>query len=75
MRENIHQTAGQNICSAQEKQRHNYNRRLQVPNKLKWVKKCFWKIKEGWAEKVVNFHLNGLAHSQFIRYQIKTLAP
>ena len=29
-------------------------------------------MKEGWREKVVNFHLNGLAHSQFIRYQIRT---
>ena len=31
--------------------------------RLKWVKKCFWKIKEGWTEKMVNFHLNSLAHS------------
>ena len=35
MRANIHQTAGENICSAQEKQRRDYNRRHQVPNKIK----------------------------------------
>ena len=40
--------------------------------RLKWVKKCFWRIKEGWTEKVVNFHLNILTHSQIIRYQIRT---
>ena len=35
MRANIHQTAGENICSAQEKQSRDYNRRHQVPNKIK----------------------------------------
>ena len=35
MRGNIHQTAGENICSAQEKQRYDYNQRHQVPNKIK----------------------------------------
>ena len=35
--------------------------------RLKWVKKSFWRIKEGWREKVVNFHLNGVvAHSQLL---------
>ena len=75
MGENIHRTADENICSEQEKQRRNYNRRRHMPNKLKRVKKCFWRIKERWAEKVINFHLNSLAHSQFIWYQIKTFAP
>ena len=31
-RRNIDQTAGKNICSAQEKKRHDYNRRHQVSN-------------------------------------------
>ena len=43
MTANIHQTAGEKICSAQEK--------------------------------VVNFHLNDLTHSQFIRYQIRIFVP
>ena len=34
-RANIHQTADENICSTQEKQRRNFNRRHQVPNKIK----------------------------------------
>ena len=34
MRASIHQTAGENICSAQEKPRCDYNRRHQVPNKI-----------------------------------------
>ena len=74
MTANIHQTAVENISSAQEKQRRDYNR-SQYLTRLKWVKKCFWRIKEGWTEKLVNFHLNGLAHSQLIRYQIRTFAP
>ena len=35
MRVNIHQRADENICSAQEKQYRYYNRRLQVPKKIK----------------------------------------
>ena len=35
MRANMHQTADKNICSAQEKQGRNYNRRHQVPEKIK----------------------------------------
>ena len=35
MRANIHQTVGENICSAQEKQLLDYNWRYQVPNKIK----------------------------------------
>ena len=34
MRENIHQTAGENIYSAQEKQRRDYNRPCQIINKI-----------------------------------------
>ena len=34
MRANIHQTAGENIYSAQEKQRRDYNRRCQMLNKI-----------------------------------------
>ena len=35
MRANLHQTTDENICSPQEKQRRDYNRRHQVPNKIK----------------------------------------
>ena len=42
-RANIHQTAGENICSAQEKQCHDYNRRYQVPNKIKVGQKVLLK--------------------------------
>ena len=59
MRANIYQTAGENNCSAQEKQRRNYNRRHQLLNTIIVGQK-------GWKVKVVNFYLNGLAHSQFI---------
>ena len=38
---------------------------------LKWVKMCFWRIKEGWTDKVVKFNLNGLVHSHFIQYEIR----
>ena len=68
MRANIHQTAGENNCSAQEKQRRNYNRRHQLLNTIIVGQK-------GWKVKVVNFYLNGLAHSQFIWHQIKTFVP
>ena len=40
MRAKIHQTAGENSCLAQEKQGRNYNRRYQVPNKIKVGQKC-----------------------------------
>ena len=43
MRANIHKTAGENICSAQEKQRRDYNRRRQVPNKIKVAQKVLLK--------------------------------
>ena len=43
MRANTLQTTGENIYSAQEKQRHNYNRRHQVPNKIKVGQKVFLK--------------------------------
>ena len=43
MKANIHQTAGENICSAQEKQRRYYNRHYQVPNKIKVGQKVFLK--------------------------------
>ena len=66
MRGNIHQTAGKNICSAQEKQRHNYNRRHQVPNKIKVRQKVPLKNQKGMSRKGGKFHLNGLVHSQFI---------
>ena len=43
MRANIHQTAGENICSTQEKQRRDYNRRHQVLNKIKMGQKVLLK--------------------------------
>ena len=43
MRVNIHQTASKSICSAQEKQRHDYNRRHQVPSKIKAGQKVLLK--------------------------------
>ena len=43
MRANMHQTTGENICSAQEKQRRDYNRRYQVPNKIKMGQKVLLK--------------------------------
>ena len=39
MRVNTQQMAGKNICSAQEKQRHGYNRRHQMPDKIKMGEK------------------------------------
>ena len=39
MRKNIHQTAGGNILSAREEQRLDYNRRHQVPSKIKMGQK------------------------------------
>ena len=48
MRANIHQTAGENICSAQEKQRRDYNRRHQVPNKIKVGQKVLLKNERRW---------------------------
>ena len=51
MRGNIHQTAGENICSAQEKQRHDYNRRHQVPNKIKVRQKVPLKDQKGMSRK------------------------
>ena len=42
-RTNIHQTAGENICSKQEKQRRDYNRRHQVPNKIEVGQRVFLK--------------------------------
>ena len=43
LRGDIHQTAGENICSAQEKQHCDYNRCNQVPNKIKMGKKVVLK--------------------------------
>ena len=43
MRANIHQTDGENICSAQEKQNRYYNRRHKVPNKIKVGQKVLLK--------------------------------
>ena len=43
MRANIHHTAGENICSAQEKQRRDYNWHHQVPNKIKVGQKVLLK--------------------------------
>ena len=71
MSANVHQTSGENICSAQDKQRRDYNRRYQVSNEIEVGQKVLLKIK-GCPEKVVNFYLNDLVHSQFIRYQIRT---
>ena len=71
MSANVHQTSGENICSAQDKQRRDYNRRHQVSNEIEVGQKVLLKIK-GCPEKVVNFYLNDLVHSQFIRYQIRT---
>ena len=66
MRINMQQTTGKNICSAQEKQRHGYNRRHQIPDKIKMGEKVLQRINE-WIEKVVNFHPNDLViHSNSI---------
>ena len=57
---NIHQTTVENICSAQEKQRRGYNRRHQVPNKVKVGQKVL---------------LKNQRRKDLIRYQIRTFAP
>ena len=51
MRANIHQTAGENICSAEEKQRCDYNRRHQVPDKVKVGQKVLLKNQRGMDRK------------------------
>ena len=43
IRANLHQTAGENICSTQEKQHRDYSRRHQVPNKIKVGQKVLLK--------------------------------
>ena len=43
MRANIHQTAGEDICLAQEKQHRDYNRRLQLPNRIQVSQKMVLK--------------------------------
>ena len=64
MRANIHQAVGENIFSTQEKQRRDYNRRHQVPNKIKVGQKAPLKNQRRiWTEKVLSFRLNGLAQS------------
>ena len=73
MSANIHQTSSENFCSAQDKQRRDYNRRYQVSNETEVGQKVLLKIKEC-PEKVVHFYLNNSVHSQFIRYQIRTFA-
>ena len=59
----IHQTADENICLAQEKQRRYYNRRYQVPNKiriLKGKKHCQMKLQR--LEKVRVWAFGLLVH-------------
>ena len=73
MSANIYQTSSENFCSAQDKQRRDYNRRYQVSNETEVGQKVLLKIKEC-PEKMVNFYLNNSVHSQFIRYQIRTFA-
>ena len=43
IRANIHQTAAENICSAQENQHRDYIRHHQVPNKIKVGQKVYLK--------------------------------
>ena len=69
MRANIYHLAGENICSAQEKQRLIKNDAIKCLTRNKRVKKCFRRIRERCTENAEK----GLAHSQFIRYQIRTL--
>ena len=65
---NIHQTVDENICLAQEKQRRYYNRRYQVPNKiriLKGKKRCQMKLQRlekvrVWAFWLLVHHINYL---------------
>ena len=71
-RTNIHQTVGENSCSARKYKAVIKIDAMKYLTRLKWVKKYFWKFKGKWTKKVVNFQLKGLAHSQFIRYQIRT---
>ena len=58
MRANIYQAAGENICSAQEKQRRDYNRRHQVPNKIKVGEKVLLKNKKRMDRKGGKGNLN-----------------
>ena len=37
----------------------------------KWVKKCFWRIREGWTENAEK----SLAHCPFIQYHIRNFVP
>ena len=55
MTANIHQTAGEKICSAQEKQRHDYNRRYQISNKIKVGQRVFLKNQRRMGRKVGKF--------------------
>ena len=55
IRANMHQTAGENICSAQEKQHRDYNQRHQVPNKIKVGQKAFLKNQRRVKKKVGKF--------------------
>ena len=60
MRANIHQAAGENICSAQEKQGRDYNRRHQVPNKIKVGQKEFLKKQSRMDRKLSKFSFKSL---------------
>ena len=73
MRANIHQTACENIFWHKKNNAVIVFDGIKCLIRLKWVKKCFYRIKEGWTEKVANFNFHGVAHSQFIRYKIRTL--
>ena len=77
IRANIHQTAGENIFLAQEKQHRDYNQRHQVPHKIKEGQKAFLKNQRRMEtkQKLINFYLNGLAHSKFVKHQRRTFVP
>ena len=71
MRANIHQAAGESICLAPEKERHDYNRHHQVLNKITVGQKVLLKNQRKMNKKDAKFsYLNSLTHSQYIRYQI-----
>ena len=55
IRANIHQTAGENIFLAQEKQHRDYNQRHQVPHKIKEGQKAFLKNQRRMERKVNKF--------------------